>query len=98
MSQMFRHAKAFNQDLSSWSVQNVQNTHGGMFDGASSFNQNLSLWNISNVTKMPYVFPMANTFNQDLSSWDVSIVRESILLECLQHWLHVEDVWGGCKF
>ena len=40
---MFREAKAFNQDISEWDVDNVTNMNG-MFLDASSFNQDLDIW------------------------------------------------------
>ena len=44
--EMFRNAKKFNQDISHWNVNNVNNgfEFGNIFNGASSFNQNVSSW------------------------------------------------------
>jgi surface protein len=42
MSWMFQYAKAFNQDLSTWTVSKMTNMEE-MFQDASSFHQNLSL-------------------------------------------------------
>ena len=55
MSNMFRSASAFNQDLSTWNVSNVTDMER-MFAGASSFNQDISIWNVSNVTTMQSMF------------------------------------------
>ena len=42
---MFSGAKAFNQPLNDWRVDNVTNMNG-MFNGASSFNQPLNDWRV----------------------------------------------------
>jgi hypothetical protein len=43
MEAMFKHAQAFNHDVSSFSVSQVHDM-SGMFAGASSFSQNLTAW------------------------------------------------------
>ena len=52
---MFRHATAFNQDLSEWDVSNVTNMNN-MFNSAAAFNQDLSRWVVINVRKMEGMF------------------------------------------
>jgi len=71
---MFEAAILFNQDLSTWNVENVESM-GRMFDGASAFNQDLSAWNVVSVTDMSDMFNRASLFNQDLSTWNVGSVR-----------------------
>ena len=56
------HAHAFNQDLNSWDVSNVQNM-GGMFANAHAFNQDLNSWDVSNVNYVVYMFYRAYSFN-----------------------------------
>jgi len=75
MSDMFRDAAAFNQDLSAWDVSKVKDM-SYMFYNAGSFNQNFSAWEVSDVTDMAYMFSYARAFNQDLSAWDTSSVIE----------------------
>ena len=48
MSYMFYNNSAFNQDIGSWNVSNVENM-SNMFSYAINFNQDISLWNVSNV-------------------------------------------------
>ena len=50
MSDMFKYANNFNQDLSTWDVSNVTDM-SLMFYSAHNFNQDLSTWDVSNVTK-----------------------------------------------
>ena len=72
---MFKNATAYNQDISSWDVSNVNYMYA-MFNGATGFNQDISSWDVSNVTNMSYMFSYAFAFNQDIGSWDVSNVSD----------------------
>nr|WP_243728350.1 BspA family leucine-rich repeat surface protein [Mycoplasma capricolum] len=73
MIDMFKDAKNFNQDISSWDTSRVVDM-GRMFSGASSFNQDISSWDVSRVTDMNSMFNGAKAFNQDLSEWNVNRV------------------------
>ncbi len=46
--EMFKTAYAFNQDISSWDVSNVNNMAYMFY--ASAFNQDIGSWDVSNVT------------------------------------------------
>ena len=72
-SHMFRDARSFNGDLSSWDVSSVT-TMVDMFRGATAFNKPLSSWDVSSVTDMSRMFSEASSFNGDISGWDVSSV------------------------
>lgn len=61
LTQMFRGAKIFNQDLKSWNVSNITNMIS-MFEGAIVFNKNLSTWSI-NGANMSRMFRGADAFN-----------------------------------
>ncbi len=73
MANLFKGAKNFNADISSWDVSNVTDMLS-MFDGASSFNQDISNWDVSSVVLMRKMFEGASAFNQDIGSWNVSSV------------------------
>ena len=74
-SHMFRDARTFNGDLSSWDVSSVT-TMVDMFRGATAFNKPLSSWDVSSVTDMSRMFLGATAFNRPLSSWNVSSVTD----------------------
>lgn len=74
MSVMFRGAKRFWGELSSWDVSNVLDM-SDMFNGADSFIADISGWNVSKVVNMNEMFSQADSFNQDLSSWNVENVE-----------------------
>ena len=73
VSNMFREASNFNQDIGSWNISNVTNT-SGMFAQATSFNQNIGSWDVGNVTDMSAMFYRATSFNQNIGNWDVANV------------------------
>ena len=73
MTEIFKDATLFNQDISSWDVSNVTDMKS-MFNGASVFNQPIGSWNVRNVKDMKSVFNGASKFNQPIGSWDVSNV------------------------
>lgn len=61
----------FNQNISRWNVENVENMTG-MFYNATSFNQPIGKWKITKLNNIDSMFHSAESFNQDLSSWDIS--------------------------
>jgi surface protein len=73
MKILFKGAKWFNQDISTWDVSNVTNMVS-MFFNADSFNVNISTWNVGSVENMKLMFRGASAFNQGLNRWDVSSV------------------------
>ncbi|GMH75925.1 hypothetical protein TrLO_g14919 [Triparma laevis f. longispina] len=65
-------AKRFNDGISGWNVDRVENM-GGMFLGAESFNQDLSGWNVEKCEDMAEMFLGAGNFNEDpVKNWDLS--------------------------
>ncbi|HLO56823.1 MAG TPA: BspA family leucine-rich repeat surface protein [Saprospiraceae bacterium] len=73
MSEMFRDAILFNQDINNWNTSNVTNMHG-LFRGASLFNHDLDNWNTSQVTDMSYMFYFATSYNRTIGTWNTSSV------------------------
>ena len=73
MSEMFRSATAFNQDIGGWDVGNVT-TMQAMFQVATAFNQDIGGWNVGNVTTMRSMFHSATAFDQDIGAWKVDSV------------------------
>jgi len=81
MSNMFRNATAFNQELTAWDVSKVT-TMQGMFQYANAFNNagvggsgvGLDTWDTSNVRTMQDMFYDSPVFDQDIGNWDVGRV------------------------
>ena len=82
MSNIFKSAIMFNEDISNWDTSNVRNMES-MFQSAGEFNQDIGNWNVSNVINMDSMFCCATKFNQDIGNWDVSNVKnmDSIFME-----------------
>ena len=70
---MFQNASVFNQDISSWNTENINNM-SAMFSGATAFNQDISKWNTAMVTDMSFMFSFTDAFNQDISKWNTAMV------------------------
>ena len=63
MSYMFAGCSAFNANINTWNVINVENgSH--LFEGCTTFNQPLDNWNLGNVTDLSYVFSGCTSFDQ----------------------------------
>ena len=75
MSEMFRSASAFDQDISGWNVSSVEDM-SEMFRSASAFDQDISGWNVSSVEDMFGMFSDASAFDQNISDWKVSNVTD----------------------
>jgi surface protein len=66
MSNMFRGALSFNQDISGWnflSVTDMSYMFFGGFNKTSTFNQDISSWNVSSVQTMEGMFYYNDAFN-----------------------------------
>ena len=80
MTNMFRGATSFNQDISNWNTSMVT-TMNSMFNGAIAFNQDIGNWDMTSLTNVVQMFANATSFNQDISSkggeiWDMSGVSD----------------------
>jgi surface protein len=73
MTDMFRGAEVFNQDLNNWDVSSVK-TMLTMFGETGAFNGDISNWDVSNVEDMGFMFANASAFNRDISRWNTSNV------------------------
>ena len=73
MSNMFRGALVFNQNINSWNTSNVT-TMSAMFMGATAFNQPIGSWNTAAVVNMFNMFRDAIAFNQNIGSWNTGAV------------------------
>ncbi|WP_460431929.1 BspA family leucine-rich repeat surface protein, partial [Arachidicoccus ginsenosidivorans] len=73
LSNTFRNAAAFNQNLNNWDVSNV-NRADFTFYGCKTFNQPMDKWDVSSVTNMSNLFFGTTKFNQPIGNWDVSKV------------------------
>ena len=70
LSNMFKGASNFNQDIGDWYTGTVVNM-SGMFEDAASFKRDLQNWNTSNVTDMSNMFKGAGVFRSTkLYDWD----------------------------
>ena len=67
-------AKQFNDDISRWNVERVENMNI-MFYDAQAFNQDIGKWNTNNVGYMNTMFYDALAFNQDINKWNISLVK-----------------------
>lgn len=75
LTQTFRNAKAFNQDIGQWDVSNVT-TLEGTFMCAHTFDQDLDDWDTSSVERMDFAFSGALRFNGNIRSWNTTKVRD----------------------
>ena len=73
MSELFKNATTFNQDISSWDTRIVTDMNR-TFQTALGFNQPLNYWNVANVTNTFKMFDDAHIFNQPLNNWSVANV------------------------
>jgi surface protein len=74
LSNTFRGATKFNQNIGNWNTSNVV-TMNSMFYNANAFNQNIGNWNTTKVRDMGFMFCSPNgiiNFNQDISTKTVN--------------------------
>ena len=64
---MFSRCKSFNQDISKWNVENVEDM-GSMFDNCTSFNQDISEWDVDFLHFTQHIFRNCKAL-KSLPSW-----------------------------
>jgi len=72
LSRLFQ-STAFNGDIGSWYVDNVE-TMEMTFSNNAAFNQNLNNWVTSSLTRLDRVFQNASAYNQPMSNWNTGSV------------------------
>ncbi len=65
MSNLFRNANNFDQNLNSWDVSSVQSFYG-TFAGAVSLIPDITSWDVSNATNFGGMFYEAKSFSKVL--------------------------------
>ncbi|MDR9391821.1 MAG: BspA family leucine-rich repeat surface protein, partial [Trueperaceae bacterium] len=73
LSDLFRDATAFDQELGGWDVSNVTDLTR-TFAGATAFRAGVAAWDVGNVTSTNATFEGATAFDEDLGAWDVANV------------------------
>lgn len=77
---MFASATKFNQNLSKWNVERVQD-FSCMFANAIGYEgTNISNWNTNNGINMAKMFYGAISFNHNISNWNTSKVNRTDLM------------------
>ena len=101
-------ANAFNQDIGSWNVSNVEFLQG-MFNFNPNFNQNLNSWDVAKVTRMDNMFAnptSGGAFNGNIASWNVGLVTKmggmfenTPFNQNISGWIpsNVDDMYGMFK-
>jgi hypothetical protein len=84
MHALFLDARAFNGDVMSWDVSNVESAHH-MFRKAKSFNQDILSWNVSSMwSPVDGIFDGADAFHHDIIfDWNITITDN---MEVVQEW------------
>jgi hypothetical protein len=100
MSGVFVDAIAFNQDIGSWNIENVQYLFS-MFSGASSFNQDIGGWKLEKVMNAQGMFSQSGmnceNYSNTLAGWAAYPLTANFVDFTLQNNMTYNEIGAGAR-